>query len=153
MPRRGPKLLLHLLLHSGKLLQEMVSEQLLPLGVHHGQGRVLSVLERFGPLTQAELARGMGLAPATVTVMLRPMEEQGGIERSVDPISGRARVVALTRDGAARAAQVHTAWRRVERSIRKALPGPAYDEAFSLLESLRDGLGGRTPEFQTYAQE
>ena len=147
-----PRRLLHLYMHIGRLLENRVSEELKAAGVHHAQGRVLSALAREGDLTQAQLARGMAVKPATVTVILKPMEKHGWIRRFTDPISGRARIVSLTKEGARLAESVRDAWDHVEVKIREALSASAYERAFRQLERVRDGLGGREPSFPTHPE-
>ncbi len=151
--RREQRLLLHLLLHTGRLLQGQVRDELREVGVPHAQGRVLSVLSRHGPLTQAGLARGMGVTPATTTVMLQSMEERGWVERAVDPATGRAMVVTLTSSGRALAGDVQRAWRRVDRRIRRTMSDDECRSLLPLLEQMRDGLGGHAPAFETYRRE
>jgi len=150
--KRDDRPLFHLLLHIGRLLERHVREELEPIGVPHAQGRVLSVLARHGPLTQASLARGMGVTAATTSVMLRTMEERGWIERTPDPVTGRALVVSLTPAGASLAGEVKRRWRRVEERVRKSLGKSGRHDLRPYLEELRDGLGGRAPVFETYRQ-
>ncbi|MQA93947.1 MAG: ROK family protein [Streptosporangiales bacterium] len=62
------------------------------------QRRVLQAIRQAGSLTQAEIARGTGLSPATVSNIVRELHEAGTV--SVTPTSSggrRARAVALSR--------------------------------------------------------
>src|SRR5437763_15490005 len=43
--------------------------------------RVLAVLRAQGPLSQAALARAAGLSPATISAIVRRLEEDGRLER------------------------------------------------------------------------
>ncbi len=60
---RKAKPVFHLLMRIGKLLEARIAGRLAGAGVHHGQGRVLVSLHQHGPMTQADLARGLGCTP------------------------------------------------------------------------------------------
>ncbi len=142
------KLLMHLLMHTGKLLQDRVRVELRHTGVHHAQGRVLSILEQQGTLSQADLARRIAITPATMTRMVQGMEQKGWIRRRLDPASGRAMLLSLTPLAKTLAFEVRDAWARTEENIRTSLSEARYADAFPLLEAIRDGLGGSPPRFE-----
>ncbi len=144
------KTLLHILMHIGKLLDERIAKKLAKLGLHHGQGRVLINLLRHGSMNQANLTRAMNRKPATITIMLRPLEERNLIERTPDPKTNRAMVVSLTAEGKRVAKQVQKAWRQIESGLSAAIPCGQQKRLFEQLESLRSVLGGSTPEFISY---
>lgn len=57
---------------------------------------VMRVLHHSGPLTQAELARRLGVAASTLTRRLEQMESDGLVTRAPDPDDGRRIIVSLT---------------------------------------------------------
>ncbi len=59
------------------------------------QQRVVALLQSFGELTQAQLAREAGLAPATVSNIVRQLTSTGSVVLADGP--GRGRVVRLAR--------------------------------------------------------
>ena len=150
--RSPKKTLLHILMHIGKLLEIRVQGRLAGVGVHHGQARVLAALCRHGSMTQADLARGVGCTPATMSNMLRPMDQQGWIDRSTDPKTNRATVVRLTRRGGALAVQVDAAWKAVETDLRGALPDLPVEDFLRDCEAVRRALGGQAPKFVPYEE-
>ena len=54
------------------------------IGIHCGQGIALRQLWREDGVTQSELAHGLHVSPATVTIALQRMERIGLIERRSD---------------------------------------------------------------------
>lgn len=49
-----------------------------------------------GPINAQQLAADLGITAATVSRLIRPMEEDGWIERTPDPQDGRAMLLQLT---------------------------------------------------------
>ncbi len=133
-------------MHNGRLLQRAVDEELSPLGLHHGQGRMLQAISRVGEITQADLARRMDVRPATITNMLKPLEEKKLIRRAVDPATNRARVVSLTVKGARVSLEVQAAWDRVENRLANDFTKTELTEVFQGLEKVRSALGGKGPD-------
>ncbi len=142
-----PKQLLHLFLHIGRLLDERLRAPLARAGVHHGQGRVLDALQRHGRLTVGELATGLYIAQPTATVMAQRMQSDGFIERWIDPEDNRRVMLELTERGRSAAHAVRRAWKDAEDELCALLPPAERLRLRLLLEGLRDGLGGASPQF------
>lgn len=139
--------LFHILMHIGQLLGEETRGRLNEKGLCHGQGRVLSALYRLGEMNQANLARGLGIKPATVTDMLQRMEANGLVERRTDEVTNRAVIVSLTPDGLEAAKAVHATWESIGNRLAASVPAEDMEVVLSALESVRDTLGGTHPEF------
>jgi MarR family transcriptional regulator, organic hydroperoxide resistance regulator len=146
-PGPPPKHLLHLFLHIGRLLEEQLRAPLARVGVHHGQGRVLDALLRQGPLTVGELAAGLHIAQPTATVMAQRMQAAGLLERWVDADDTRRVTLTLTARGRGAAQAVRRAWQQVEEALCQSLSAADRPQLRTLLEGLRDGLGGADPRF------
>jgi len=147
------RLLLHLFLHTAKLLTDRVREELDRAGLQHGQGRVLMALAGRKDLSQCSLARGLHIRPATVSNMLRRMEQAGLVERVMDSGDERVQRVALTRKGKRAQAAVERVWLDVEKDILAALAGYSKEDARSMLLAVRDGFGGKSPELPEEGNE
>mgnify|MGYP002626887835 CR=1 FL=1 len=78
-----------------------IDRQLASLGLSNGQGGVISVLGRYGSLTQNELARFRQVTPATISIMLDRMERDGLVSRFTAKDNSRANNVRLTQKGEA----------------------------------------------------
>ena len=75
-----------------------VERRLLPLGLHAGQGAIIAALGVCGPCSQKELAEYRRVSAATISVMLRRMENSGYILRSVSE-DGKRNLISLTEQG------------------------------------------------------
>ena len=75
-----------------------VERRLLPLGLHTGQGAIVSALGECGPCSQKDLAEYRHVSAATISVMLRRMEKGGLVERSVSE-DGKCNLISLTDEG------------------------------------------------------
>ena len=140
------KTLLHILMHNGRLLQRAVDAELAPLGLHHGQGLILTNIFACGEVTQADLARRMDIRPATVSNMLKPLEEKKLIRRKTDPNTNRAQIVSLTSAGRQACEQVPVVWNRIETRLCKTVSTEERNGLFQGLENIRHTLGGKGPE-------
>ena len=54
------------------------------LGLHPTDYKMLSILDRMGPLSAGEMARHSGLATASVTNLIDRLEDKGFVERVAD---------------------------------------------------------------------
>jgi MarR family transcriptional regulator, organic hydroperoxide resistance regulator len=67
------------------------------VGLTKGQAQLLVQIER--PVRISDLAQRQACDPSTITSMIQRLERDGLVTRSVDPIDGRARLVATTAKG------------------------------------------------------
>jgi DNA-binding MarR family transcriptional regulator len=63
------------------------------------ESSALSRLERGGPATSSDLARGDRISPQSMGVTVAALLDRGLIERSPDPRDGRRIVLSITDDG------------------------------------------------------
>ena len=87
----------------------------------------------------------MDVQPATITNMLKPLEEKKLIRRKIDPKTNRAILVSLTAGGGRACTQIQTAWERVEKRMIQNLPKSGMPDLFLVLETVRSALGGKEP--------
>jgi DNA-binding MarR family transcriptional regulator len=80
-----------------------------------------------------DIANGLGLAPPTVSVGVRKMEESGKVERKPNPLDGRSVQFFLTPRGQAIQEKIQNAHRR---KFRRLLAGLSQQEQEKLLELL-----------------
>ena len=92
------KELLNLFTDMTRIHTAYVERRLLHLGVHTGQGAILSALGERGPSSQKELAEYRHVSAATISVMLRRMEKSGWIVRSQSE-DGKCNEISLTDAG------------------------------------------------------
>ena len=94
------KELLNLFTDMTRIHTAYVERRLLHLGVHTGQGAILSALGECGPCSQKKLAEYRHVSAATISVMLRRMENSGWIVRSQSE-DGKCNEISLTARGKA----------------------------------------------------
>ena len=90
--------LLSLFTDMARIHTAYVERRLLPLGLHAGQGAIISALGECGPCSQKELAEYRHVSAATISVMLRRMEKSGLIVRSASD-DGKHNQISLTEEG------------------------------------------------------
>ena len=92
------KELLELFTDMTRIHTAYVERRLIPLGLRTGQGAIISALGEHGPCSQKELAEYRHVSAATISVMLRRMENGGLIVRS-QSIDGKGNQIELTEEG------------------------------------------------------
>ena len=95
--------LLDILTDASRLYVNYVERQLAQLGIHSGQGSLLSALDSLGPCSQKELADFRQVSPATISVMLGRMENRGLVRRIPSEEGGKRNQISLTEQGKAMA--------------------------------------------------
>lgn len=99
------------------------------LGLYRGQPSVLHALWEEEGLTHTELARHLGVQPATITKMIQRMEKAGFVERRPDLRDQRVSRVYLTEAGHAVRTEVQQVWRALE---KEAFAGFTQEECLLL---------------------
>ena len=112
--------LLDLFTDTARLYTNHVERQLAQMGIHSGQGAIVSALEILGPCSQKELADFRRVSPATISVMLRRMETRGLITRSPSEDGGKRNQIMLTGEGLTMA---HTLKGTMPREARQLFDG------------------------------
>jgi len=125
---------------TARALERAMTAELRPLGITYRQCLVLAALAQHGPLSQAELARDLGIEPPTLTGVLSRMERDGWVERRTCPTDARKNLVHPR-------PQSQDVWDRIVATAlplrQKATAGVSQDELHTLrtlLSRLRDNL-------------
>ena len=92
------KKLLDLFTDMTRIQTAYVERRLLHLGLHTGQGAIISALGEIGPCSQKDLAEYRHVSAATISVMLRRMEKSGLVVRSQSE-DGKHNEISLTGQG------------------------------------------------------
>jgi DNA-binding MarR family transcriptional regulator len=82
-------------------VRRALDEHMIASGLSLARSKVLGVLDQKGSLRQTSLAQELGLAQRSVTQAVESLARDGLVERMPDPVDGRAKLVALTDEGAA----------------------------------------------------
>jgi len=82
-------------------VRKVLDKHMVSSGLSLARWKVLEVLEGTGSIRQTALAQELGFAPRSVTQAVESLASDGLVERKPDPDDGRAKLVALTDEGAA----------------------------------------------------
>jgi DNA-binding MarR family transcriptional regulator len=120
---RDTCLCLHLQ-RAARAVARRFDQALRPLGITNGQFSLLMSLNRPAPPTMGDVAALLAMDRTTLTAALKPLERQGLVTISVDPVDKRSRRLALTRDGGALLAKAVPIWKRTHAALDRDLGWP-----------------------------
>jgi DNA-binding MarR family transcriptional regulator len=83
----------------GKLRADICADVLEPLGLSFPQFICLRILENFPGMSNAEMARQIGVSPQAMNIVVRALQDRDLIVRPSTVASGRSRPTELTRAG------------------------------------------------------
>jgi DNA-binding MarR family transcriptional regulator len=98
-----------------------MEESLRPYGISLHQYTALSLLERRGGLSSAQLARRHFVTPQAMNQLVATLEDDGLIERQPDPVNRRILRASLTKRGQKVLRACHTAVDDLEKRMLAAL--------------------------------
>lgn len=143
MKRQG--FLLHPLLHSCNLVEDRLRIRLAPYGIQPRQARVLSALNRMGPVSQVELAREFHISAASMSTMSSRLIAANLISRKLNAETARSNVLTITKEGQTLLREIHRAWGDIDHMIEEALGVERAHQLGEMARELRDKLGGHPP--------
>ncbi|WP_438447197.1 MarR family winged helix-turn-helix transcriptional regulator [Gorillibacterium sp. sgz5001074] len=111
-----------------------------PLGIYPGQPPLLFILDRHDGISQKDLATRLHVRPATLTVMLRRMEQNGWVARRPDLHDQRVSRVSLTDPGRELCEQARARMRVMAEELFGSMPEEDRAEMQRLLHRLRENL-------------
>lgn len=76
-------------------------------GVYFGQPPILDFLEKNGECTQNELAKALGVSPASIAVSVKRMQKNGVVEKTADGNDLRCNRISLTEKGRELTTEMH----------------------------------------------
>ena len=99
-----------LLLRRARVISERLAGELHPDLDGSAYG-LLVLLQDLGPLRAGDLVAQLGQDKSTVSRQVAKLVELGLVDRTADPVDGRAQVLAPSREGSARLAHIREARR------------------------------------------
>lgn len=108
------------------------------VGVGAVSWRVVSTIERHGPLRLSEIADRERVSRPTATTVIKRLEEEGLVQREGDPTDSRSSLVTTTEQGSAQLA----AWRRQLAVGVGGLLAPLPAEDLATLDRAAEILAG-----------
>ena len=133
-----------LLMASSRGLRRAYDIRLAGLGVRISEAYLLAHVHDQGPMTQTQLAEGLGLGRAATGALVDALERKGLVERSPDAGDRRVWLVVSTASAAPVVDEIHVvgaalrdqAWNGISRAERRALS--------DTLQRLQDNLAAIT---------
>lgn len=120
-------------------LRSRMDGALRPLGLTVPQYACLELLEP-GPLTNAELARGVFVTAQSMNTVVTSLQERGLVAREDVAPSGRRRPAELTASGRALLAEADGSVRRIEAQMIEAIAGRDVDRLADDLAAIAEHL-------------
>ncbi|WP_128374854.1 MarR family winged helix-turn-helix transcriptional regulator [Streptomyces cavernae] len=137
---KGP-LTIYLVKQLELAIRSFMDEALRPYGLTTFQYTALTVLQRRGGLSSAQLARRSFVRPQTMHEIVRSLEERGLIERAHAPGNRRIMEARLTRDGEELLAACAPEVQRLEDRLMLDMP---QERRSAFRRGLTDGLASLT---------
>ena len=126
------------------LTGRLLDDALRPLGLTGDEFGLYSLLYQYGPATPTQVSRWTGMAPTTVSSVIRRTVARGHAEHTANPDDARSRLLRLTTAGAAATGQAAGVLGDLLPRLHRALGGePAAVRAglATLDEALRQLVG------------
>jgi DNA-binding MarR family transcriptional regulator len=145
----GP--LSHAIFRVARLHRALAGQLLRSAGLYPGQELVMMHLWDDGPRRQIDLARVIGSDAATMTRMVRRLEQAGFVRRRACASDARVVMVEPTAASHALREQVEDIWRRLEELTVRGLSESEQDDALRLLRRLEAGLSATNHDCESRA--
>lgn len=124
----------HLIKWAEMAVRARVERAMRDQSISSSQLFALVLLDERGEATGAELARLMHLTPQALTTLLRPLRDQGLIEREVDEAHKRRLNMRLTDAGRTTIRQARSLTPEIERAMLTGFSAAERDTLLALLE-------------------
>ena len=135
----------HSLLHAADLVERDLRNELEPLGLRPRQARILSALNRMGPISQTTLAKEFQVTPGSMSTMVTRLEKLDLITRYREPDERRSDVLSLTAQGKAHLQGIRKSWKKADALIVTAIGAEKAQLLSELTSELTIELGGHVP--------
>ncbi len=120
---------------ASRAVTQLYDQSLRAHGLEAPQFALLTLLERMGETSQADMGRRFDLDKTTVSRNLRLLKQRGWIE-TVAGADGRERRIALTAAGRRQLAAARPTWKKAQAQLRSALGEHDWHVAFQLLNAI-----------------
>lgn len=121
---------------AGALRAEVTANILEPLGLSFPQFVCLRMLEKFPGMSNAEVAREIGVSPQAMNIVVRALQDRDLVARPSTVAAGRSRPTELTRAGHALVGATDTGVRACEDRLLADLTAPQRQEFRRILTDL-----------------
>ncbi len=133
-PHRHASFMGYRIYRTQSVVSQVLANALSPYAVNPAQWNALNQLERFGPLSQRQLASFLHREPATITRSIDKMEEAGLVSRESDPHDRRTNLITLKPAAEALLSDVQPAVAHAAKITQGDLTDEEVDTLISLLD-------------------
>lgn len=116
-----------LIFRAGKIIKELFRISIEKQGILNGHAMILHVLYDHGTLPQVQLAKMLGIKPASVTTLLQSMVKEELINRTPCDRDERIMLTSLTEKGIRQAEAVIKTWRETAQLIECMFEKEEYE--------------------------
>lgn len=136
------ELLFHKYMRTSKMMFHKTHESVEQVGLSRGQPPLLMSLWRQDKQSRRELCECMDRKPATITKMVKRLENNGFVSSQMDPIDSRISRVCLTDKGRNIEECVKSIHTQLHLNIFKDLSNEELDTFEALLDKIRENMLG-----------
>ncbi len=137
--KRGGYLLNRVALSMGRIFESFMRDAGLS-DIGSGEGRLVYLLWKEGPIRQGELASKAGIDKSTMALTLARMGKKGLISRRPDDLDGRGVIVSISESAAARAAAFDSISDKMNALFYRGLSEQEIDSFEATLEKILANL-------------
>lgn len=121
-------------------MHRLFNDRMRTQGASLAQLKLLSLIQRSGPLRSTDIADALGQAPRTVTEAVDGLERDRLVVRTPDPRDRRAKRISLTEDGKAVIRDVAPLKEAIGGQLFEVLDAADEGKLLSILETLNERL-------------
>ena len=108
-------------------------------GLKITQYSLLTHVEKLGPITQADLAKAMGMDSSTLSRNLRPLESAGWVAVHVGD-DARSHALSLTANGRKKRTQAQALWKQAQLQLNDTVGVDDVIALHTLIDRMTDAL-------------
>ena len=133
--------MIHTFLTVSRMHHRSIENSLRGMKIHHSQHRLLVHLSHLDrPPTQKEIAERFHISPAAVATLLKKMEAEGYIEKTVDGADTRSNRIAVTPAGRAILDDTRTRFDAVDAKMMEGLSEEELVTLQAMLDRIKHNL-------------
>ena len=114
-------------------------------GLKITQYSLLTHVEKLGPITQADLAKAMGMDSSTLSRNLRPLESAGWVAVHAGD-DARSHALSLTTSGRKKRMQAQTLWKQAQLQLNETVGVDDVIALHVLIDRMTDALSADATE-------
>jgi MarR family transcriptional regulator for hemolysin len=122
---------------AGRAIRRAFDARFGHLELNMTEGALLATLQRFGPLTQRELAELLYVGRAAAGQFVDRLEARGLVQREADPSDRRVWLVSSTAQGQSVAEQAYDIWFKTAADLREGMTEADTDRLIKLILAIQ----------------